>query len=201
MNITTKMFAELAAKSNLQIANILRHYFFLSDKVSVWDFDGTMTAFRYAPYGERMLPCLDSDVRVYSETNNLYAGAYVPQSPTELEMYTPEGEHAARMLGYVQWIIKYLPHKERVFVLTRTEPTLIDKKNKAILDNFDILPENIYHVQNAEDKSTVLRSIIERFQSDIWFVEDSFKTQLNCEEETRDEKFRIHGIHISEFLV
>ena len=181
---------------NLFAANLIRIQNFLGDKVVVLDFDGTMTAFRYAEFGTRMLPCLDSQIYEHSKTHNIYAGAYVPQTADELEKFTENGEHAARMLGTMQWLISNLP-KERVFVLTRTELTLVDKKNEAILANFDILPENIFHVQDSNRKLDILDIIHERFGEDVFFLEDTFKTQLNAEEAMPF----VHGINISEFLV
>lgn len=181
---------------NLFASNLLRIMNFLRDKVVVLDFDGTMTAFRYAKFGTNMLPCKDSQIYEHSKTHNIYAGAYVPQTAEELEMVTESGEHAARMLGTMQWLIANLP-KERVFILTRTELTLIDKKNEAILKNFDVLPQNIYHVQDSNRKLDILDIIHERFGEDVYFLEDTFKTQLNAEEAMPF----VHGINISEFLV
>ncbi|MBQ8806045.1 MAG: hypothetical protein IJZ68_06130 [Bacteroidaceae bacterium] len=182
--------------ANLYIANLQRHRDFLRDKVVVFDFDGTMTAFRYGAYGKRLLPCKDDEIYEYSKTHNIYAGAYVPESADELEKFTPDGEHAARMLGIMQWLISELP-QEHVFVLTRTEMTLIDKKNEAILKNFNVLPQNIYHVQDSRRKVDVLDMIHERFGKDVYFVEDTFKTQLDAEEAHP----WIHGVNISEFHV
>ena len=186
----------LDSLKNLFEENLLRIQNFLSDKVVVLDFDGTMTAFRYAAFGTRMLPCLDSEIYEHSKTHNIYAGAYVPQTADELEKFVNNGVHAARMLGTMQWLISNLP-QERVFVLTRTELTLVDKKNEAILANFDILPENIFHVQDSNRKLDILDIIHERFGEDVYFLEDTFKTQLNAEEAMPF----VHGINISEFLV
>lgn len=182
--------------ANLFVSNLLRHRDFLKNKVVVFDFDGTMTAFRYAPYGQRLLPCRDDEIYEYSKQHNIYADAYVPQNADELEQYAANGEHAARMLAVMQWLISELP-AERVFVLTRTEMTLVDKKNEAILKNFNVLPQNIYHVQDSKRKADVLDIIHERFQEDVYFVEDTFKTQLDAEETLPF----VHGINISEFLV
>ena len=107
----------LDSLKNLFEENLLRIQNFLSDKVVVLDFDGTMTAFRYAAFGTRMLPCLDSEIYEHSKTHNIYAGAYVPQTADELEKFMNNGVHAARMLGTMQWLISNLP-QERVFVLT-----------------------------------------------------------------------------------
>lgn len=182
--------------ASMYMGNCIRIRNFLKGKVVVFDFDGTMTAFRYAPFGQNLLPCKDDEIYEYSKTNNIYADAYVPQNVEELEMFACSGEHAARMLGTMQWLISELG-PERVFVLTRTEITLIDKKNEAILNNFEVLPQNIYHVQDSKRKADVLDIIHERFQEDVYFVEDTFKTQLDAEETMPF----VHGINISEFLV
>ncbi len=191
-----KNIIESVKLATLYIANQRRIKNFLNDKVVVFDFDGTMTAFRYAAFGTRMLPCLDSEIYEHSKTHNIYAGAYVPQNSNDFEKFTANGEHAARMLRTMQWLISNLP-KENVFVLTRTELTLVDQKNEAILANFDIRPENILHVQDSNRKLDVLDTIHKRCGSDIYFVEDTFKTQLNAEEAMPF----VHGINISEFLV
>ena len=146
----------------------------LKGHIVVFDFDGTLTEFRYAK--ESLLPCRDDEVYEYSKENNIYANA--------------------RMLETMKYIIANLD-KEKVFVLTRTETTLIDKKNEAILNNFEINPENIFHVQDANNKLAVLRNLHKRFNENIIFVEDTFKTILNAEEAMSFVK----GIHISSFLI
>ena len=146
----------------------------LKGHIVVFDFDGTMTEFRYAK--ESLLPCRDDEVYEYSMTHNIYANA--------------------RMLETMKYIIANLD-RERVFVLTRTETTLIDKKNEAILKNFEINAENIFHVQDANNKLAVLRNLHNEFNENIVFVEDTFKTILNAEEAMSFVK----GIHISSFLI
>jgi hypothetical protein len=81
--------------------------------------------------------------------------------------------------------------------LTRTETTLIEKKNEAILKNFQMLPEHIHHVQDANNKLAVLRNLHKEYGTNIIFVEDTFKTILNAEEAMP----YIKGIHISSFLI
>lgn len=146
----------------------------LKGHVVVFDFDGTMTEFRYAE--ESLLPCRDDEVYEYSMTHNIYANA--------------------RMLETMKYVISCLD-REKVFVLTRTETTLIEKKNEAILNNFEIDAENIFHVQDANNKLAVLRQLHKRFDENIVFVEDTFKTILNAEEAMSFVK----GIHISSFLI
>ena len=162
----------LAEAFEKHISNIVEK---LQGKVVVFDFDGTMTEFHYAE--TRLLPCRDDDVYEYSKTHNIYANA--------------------RMLGTMQYVISQL-NPENVFVLTRTEKTLIDKKNECIYREFpSIKPENINHVQIAEKKLDVLRALHERFGTDVIFVEDTFKTILNAEESMPF----VRGVHISSFLI
>lgn len=113
---------------------------------------------------------------INSRTHNLYSGVYT--------------------LRTMQFIVPRLP-KNNVYVLTRSELTVVDDKNNAILDNFDIIPEHIIHVQNADNKLAKLRELHRKTGKKIFFVEDSFKTILNAEE-CMDF---VEGIHISEFIV
>lgn len=147
----------------------------LKDKIVVFDFDGTMTHFYYDIPNHRLLPCRDDEVYEYSKTHNIYENA--------------------RMLATMQYVFANLPI-HNVYVLTRTETTLIEKKNDAILNNFNVLPENIYHVQEAHKKLDVLKAIHEKHNADIIFVEDTFKTILNAEEAMDF----VHGIHISALI-
>lgn len=154
-----------------RIENILSQ---LKGHKVVFDFDGTMTEFHYAETS--LLPCRDDEIMEYSKEYNIYENA--------------------RMLATMQYIITNLNPND-VFVLTRTETTLIEKKNEAILKNFQMLPEHIYHVQDANNKLTILRKLHKEYNTNIVFVEDTFKTILNAEEAMPFVK----GIHISSFLV
>ena len=152
----------------------------LRNKIVVFDFDGTMTEFRYAE--NSLLPCRDDEVYEYSKNHNIYANA--------------------RMLAMVQYVIGRL-NPDNVFVLTRTETTLIEKKNNCIYQNFpSIKKENIYHVQLADQKMNVLKSLLNKFNTNIIFVEDSFKTILNAEEAmpATNDKPGIIGMHISSWI-
>ena len=145
----------------------------LQNKIVVLDFDGTMTQFRYA--SDRLLPCRDDEIYEYSKSHNIYENA--------------------RMLATMQYVVSQL-NPENVYVLTRTEKTLIEKKNVSILKNFNILPEHIFHVQQAHLKLEVLDMLHKKHNSDIIFIEDTFKTILEAEEAMDF----VHGIHISEFI-
>lgn len=144
------------------------------DAIYVFDYDGTLDAFKYAE--KSLLPCRDDAIEEYCRTHNLYSGVYT--------------------LRTMQFIVPRLP-KNNVYVLTRSELTVVDDKNNAILDNFDIIPEHIIHVQNADNKLAKLRELHRKTGKKIFFVEDSFKTILNAEE-CMDF---VEGIHISEFIV
>ena len=139
------------------LALLLRY---LSENAAyIFDWDGTLTAFKYAVGS--LLPCRDDEVEEYCKTHNLYIDVYV--------------------LKTMQFIISFLP-KDRVYILTRSELTVIADKNTAIGDHFDIYPENIIHVQNAGNKLAKLRMIHEETGLDLFFTEDTFKTILDAEE-------------------
>ena len=143
------------------------------DAIYVFDFDGTLDAFKYAI--GRLLPCRDDEIEEYCKTHDLYEFVYI--------------------LKTLKYIISRL-NKKNVYVLTRSELTVIRSKNKAILDNFDIAKKHIIHVQNADNKLSKLRKLHKKTGKKIFFVEDSFKTILNAEE---CMEF-VEGIHISEFI-
>ena len=171
--------------ANSFITNLIRLKEKLSGKVLVFDMDGTMSAFQYAE--DSLLPCRDDDVYEYSKYHNIYENA--------------------RALKYFQYLIED-QDPTRVFVLTRTETTLIEKKNDFIHKNFHFiesgsgkiipfLDKNIIHVQIADKKLDVLNELHEKFGEDIHFVEDTFKTILNAE-----EKYSfVIGHHVSDVLV
>lgn len=164
LEMIARMFAE-------RIRNIVKG---LQNQIVVFDFDGTMTEFRYSE--KSLLPCRDDEIYEYSKTNNIYKDAH--------------------MLETMKYVISHLDI-EKVYVLTRTELTLIEKKNSAILNNFQILPEHIFHVQDANNKLAILRKLHKEHGKNIVFVEDTFKTILNAEEAMPFVK----GIHISSFLI
>lgn len=169
-----KGYNDIDILGSLYIEHIQRMVERLQDKIVVFDFDGTLTDFKYAE--NRLLPCRDDEIFEYSKTNNIYQNV--------------------RVLKTMQVIISQL-NKENVFILTRTEETLVGKKNKVILENFSIFMDNVYHVSRAEDKLQVLNELHRRFSQDIIFVEDTFKTILNAEETMPF----IRGIHISSFII
>ena len=109
----------------------------LKNEIVVFDFDGTLTAFAYPYYDQdekgkrilrkpnRLLPCRDDEIYEYSKTKNLYQpGTY-------------------KTLDCMKYIIKHLD-ANNIYILTRTEPTLIDKKNVCIQKNSRCLKENIF---------------------------------------------------------
>lgn len=147
----------------------------LKGKKVVFDFDGTMVDFHYATC--HLLPCRDDEIFEYSKTGNIYENV--------------------RPLASVQYIIENL-NPEDVYVLTRTETTLIDKKNDAIRKHYPTInTHHIYHVQDANNKLSYLRKVhTENNNSNVIFVEDTAKTILNAEE-LYDW---VYGIHISSLI-
>lgn len=162
----------------------------LKNEIVVFDFDGTLTAFAYPYYDKdekgkrtlrqpnRLLPCRDDEIYEYSKTKNLYQpGTY-------------------KTLDCMKYIIKHLD-VNNIYILTRTEPTLIDKKNVCIQKEFPMFKrEHILHVYKAEEKVLELEKLKNRYHKLPIFIEDTFKTILNAEEA---EVAR--GIHISFFLI
>lgn len=146
----------------------------LKFKPAVFDFDGTLTEFKYTE--GRLLPCRDDGLYEYSKDNNLYSNVNI--------------------LKTMQYTINELSPDD-VYVLTVTVDTLKDKKEKCILHNFDnIKKENIVQVSSPAEKLEFLQSLYEKRQEKIIFVEDTAKTLLNAEEEFSF----VQGLHISSLI-
>ena len=146
----------------------------LKGRIVVFDFDGTLTEFKYAE--NSLLPCKDDEIYEYSKMHNIYANA--------------------RMLATMQYIVHKL-NPENVYILTRTEKTLIDKKNACIHKNFPtIKQDHIFHVQTSDEKLDVLHNLHKVVKVNIVFVEDTFKTILDAEEKMS----YIEGDHISSYI-
>ena len=146
-------------------------------KVVVFDFDGTLTEFKYA--NKTLLPCKESDLYEYSKTNNIYENV--------------------NFLRTMQYIISELD-LDLVYILTSTRETLIDKKNEAIYKAYsDIKKDHIIHVNGGSAKIEKLKELHDKHNKDIIFVEDTASNiQLVDEEGTMNY---VYGIHISSFLV
>lgn len=156
-NFYTRLLEVSFGQGEKALALLLRY---LSENAAyVFDWDGTLTAFKYAVGS--LLPCRDDEIEEYCKTHNLYIDVYV--------------------LKTMQFIISFLD-PDRVYILTRSELTVIADKNTAIGNNFNIKPDHIIHVQDAKNKLAKLRKIHEETGLDLFFTEDTFKTILDAEE-------------------
>lgn len=146
----------------------------LKYKIAVFDFDGTLTSFRYA--NEKLLPCKDAELHEYCKEHNLYDNATI--------------------LRTMQYIINELDADD-VYVLTSTVHTLRKNKDRCIHANFPtIASDHIIHTRGSDEKLEVLDSIYAEHKKPIVFVEDMYKTLLNAEE---NFDF-VTSLHISNLL-
>lgn len=145
-------------------------------KVVAWDWDGTLTDFKYDE--DRLLPYADDKLQEYGEMGgNLY---------DERLCLSKAMTYASNELN-----------PDLQFIITKTVDSLKDKKKSAILSHFPyIKEENIFQVSSELEKMEVLQMLHERFNKKIIFVEDTAKTLLNAE-----ERFDfVTGYHISNLL-
>ena len=146
----------------------------LKFKTVVFDFDGTLTEFKYNT--ERLLPCRDDELQEYCKTENLYANA--------------------KQLETMQYIIERLDPDD-VYVLTVTVDSLQNNKEKFISSKYPtIKKEHIIQVSDSSKKNEVLQRIYDECKMEIVFVEDTAKTLLNAEETLPFVK----GIHMSSLI-
>lgn len=145
------------------------------NKTVVFDFDGTLTKFKYAK--DKLLPCRDEDVSKYT-----LAGGNIYQEISVLKT--------------MQYIISQLS-LENVWVLTTSVPEIRKIKSKIIFENFHIPEERVVHSDNDTHKITLLKEIYDRQKNKIIFVEDTARTLLAAEENLDF----VRGWHISGFLV
>ena len=145
------------------------------NKTLVFDWDGTMTEFKYTE--DKLLPCKDEDLDEYAkEHHTIYKNM--------------------RALKTMQYIVDELNIRD-IYIVTVTVPYLIDGKNEAIKSHFpDLLDKNIYHVSKSSDKIKALEQIYKESGKHIIFVDDTAKTLLDAEE-TLDF---VTGVHISSLI-
>ena len=147
---------------------------FLINNICVFDFDGTLTNFKYAK--NRLLPCMDSQLQKWCETHNLYENVEI--------------------LKTMQYIINEL-NEDDVYILTSTVPSLRENKNKCIHANFPHIKDgHIIHTNGAAEKMEILEKIYNERRRQIIFIEDLYKTLLD-EEERFDF---VKGFHLSSLL-
>lgn len=146
-------------------------------KVVVFDFDGTLTEFKYN--NSALLPCKDDDINRYFEKNNFY--------------------DKCNVLKTMQFIlgILYPFGADDAYILSVSQPNVKAPKLECIKRYFpEFKEENIYQVANADAKLEVLWQLHEKHRREIVFIEDAAKTLLNAE-----EKFDfVRGYHISSLI-
>lgn len=159
--------------SNIYKRKVLDLISLLQFKTIVFDFDGTLTEFKYD--NNRLLPCKDNELYEYSKNNNIYEDATI--------------------LKRMKYILNELD-TNNVYVLTVTVDTLRNKKLNFITKNFDINPNHIIQVNDSNEKMNVLEELHKKTKKNIIFLEDTAKTLLNAE-----EKFNfVKGYHISSLI-
>lgn len=167
--------------SNISIYELIYNYkqkiyntiSLFKSNIVVFDFDGTLTEFKYTE--NNLLPCKDDDLFEYSKKYNLYNNVHI--------------------LKTMQYILKELDINN-VYILTVSVDTLKAKKQKCILDNFNIKEQNIIQVSSISEKINFLENLYKEKQTEIIFVEDTAKTLLIAEEQFSF----IKGFHISSLI-
>jgi 5'(3')-deoxyribonucleotidase len=163
--------AELYKRKVLDLISLCKY------KVVVFDFDGTLTEFKYDK--DTLLPCKDDNINQYFESNNFYENCQVLKTMQfVLDILYPFGADDA-------------------YILSVSQPNVCASKLERIKKDFPIFrEENIYQVRTADEKLAVLKMLHEKHGRDIVFIEDTAKTLLNAE-----EKFSfVHGYHISSLI-
>lgn len=145
----------------------------LQFKTAVFDFDGTLDEFKYTNTN-RLLPCKDDEIATY-----------------EGDFYKD-----ARMLKTMQYILNECNPND-VYIVTVSENSVIEAKNKKIYSTFPYLEKNhIFHVKNSSEKLDILKMLYEQKKKKIIFCEDTAKTLLNAEEAFD----YVQGYHISSLI-
>ena len=90
----------------------------------------------------------------------------------------------------MKYIIKHLD-VNNIYILTRTEPTLIDKKNVCIQKEFPMFKrEHILHVYKAEEKVLELEKLKNRYHKLPIFIADQRKKKGGSKIHATDEQQR-----------
>lgn len=144
------------------------------NKTIVFDFDGTLTKFKYTE--TRLLPCRHEDFLQYvTDGNSIY--------------------HKLSIQKTMQYIISKLP-KEDVWVLTTSVLPIRKTKTDIITQHLNISEEKILHSDNDMHKITLLKQLHEQENKQIIFVEDTIYTLIAAE----DDLDFVYGYHISSLL-
>lgn len=146
----------------------------LQNGIVIFDFDGTLTEFKYCE--ETLLPCKEEDLEEYSTFGNIYENVYV--------------------LRTMQYILNEL-NPENVYIITNSYSTIIDKKNAVIDFEYPmVLKEHIYHTHSAQEKCDIVKMLHDKTGKKVWFIEDMAPTLQMAEELYTF----VEGIHISSLI-
>ena len=147
------------------------------NKIVVFDFDGTLVEFKYA--ADRLLPCKDDDLNEYFEHDDYY--------------------QYCKALKTMRFVIEVLfpIDTSELYVLSVSKPNVKEPKLNSIKNIFpEILTDNVYQVDNPDEKMKVLEELHNKHNKDIVFIEDTAKTLLIAEETFPFVK----GYHISSLI-
>jgi hypothetical protein len=146
-------------------------------KVVVFDFDGVLTEFKYAK--DSLLPCRDDELNAWHENNDCYKDCQISKTMKFiLDILYPFGTDEA-------------------YILSVSLPNVRGPKLERIKKEFPVFKEeNIYQVENADAKMSVLQQIYDKHGKEIVFIEDTAKTLLNAEEAFPF----VRGYHISSLI-
>ena len=141
----------------------------------MFDFDGTLTKFKYAE--NKLLPCKKDDfVKYVADGGEFYKNVSV--------------------LNTMKYIIEQIG-KENVWVLTTSIPEIRKMKKEVIVKNFQIPEERIIHSDSDIHKIELLKEIYNKQKNDkLVFVEDTVYTLMNAE----DCLDFVEGYHISSLI-
>ena len=140
-------------------------------KLTVFDFDGTLSQFQYTL--NRMLPCLDKDVEQYTLAGyNMYENVH--------------------LLKTMQYIFSKIEH-ENIWILTQTVSALEKIKTDIVVQNFKIPSDKVIHVKSSVQKLDILKTMHEKYQTPIVFIEDNAQILIRAEDELEGVK----AYHIS----
>lgn len=144
------------------------------NKTVVFDFDGTLTKFKYGE--DSLLPCKHCNfVEFVGSGGDFYKNVVIQKTM----LYILE------QIGY-----------ENVWILTTSVPEIRELKTKVILENLNIMPEHVIHSDSDAHKVELLKDLHDKEKKDIIFVEDTIYTIIAAE----DSLDFVKGYHISSII-
>lgn len=131
----------LQAIEILKVKTLIMWAVYFRGFIIVLDYDGTMVRFYYGitKKMKALLPCLDKDVQKYCLNNNLYENVY--------------------SFKVIKYLLMFIP-KSKIYVLTRSEKSVMKHKTEAAVEYFKLKPEHILHVQDSAEKTEVLKKLL-----------------------------------------